>query len=186
MHNFVSGCSEGVNSTFANHFQTNIGVCKNTCVVYTNELYLNYFHKTLQELIWLVHEVDYHLLIWRLQIIKTNYSPPHPPHTQKKKKNWKKPVIHLGCHLGALVFSRMPWFQVSKISFSNRWWHNDSKKQKTTLLVLLPFCYLEWLRQNFSLQYQYNTKQTSNEIKEKYKLGDYNVIQYQILQTWTV
>ena len=119
----------------------------------------------------------------------TNYQnklfPPHPPHTQKKKKNWKKPVIHLGCHLRALVFSRMPWFQVSKISFSNRWWHNDSK-QKTTLLVLLPFCYLEWPRQNFSLQYQYNTKQTSNEIKEKYKLGDYNVIQYQILQTWTV
>ena len=112
--------------------------------------------------------------------------PPHTLHTHKKrKKNWKKPVIHLGCHLGALVFSRMPWFQVSKISFSNRWWHNDSK-QKTTLLVLLPFCYLEWPRQNFSLQYQYNTKQTSNEIKEKYKLGDYNVIQYQILQTWTV
>ena len=51
MHNFVSGCSEGVKSTFANHFQTNIGVCKNTCVVYTNELYLNYFHKTLQEFI---------------------------------------------------------------------------------------------------------------------------------------
>ena len=134
MHNFVSGCSEGVNSTFANHFQTNINWCVQkllfTCVVYTNELYLNYFHKTLQEFIWLVHEVDYHLLIWRLQIIKTNYSP-HTLHThKKKKKNWKKPVIHLGCHLRALVFSRMPWFQVSKISFSNRWWHNDSKNKK--------------------------------------------------------
>ena len=103
--------------------------------------------------------------------------PPTPSTHTKKKKNWKKPLIHLGCHLRALVFSRMPWFQVSKISFSNRWWQNDSKKQKTTLLVLLPFCYLEWLRQNFFLQYQYNTKQTSNEIKEKYKLGDYNVIQ---------
>ena len=26
---------------------------------------------------------------------------------------------------------------------------------------------------NFSLQYQYNIKQTSDEIKEKYQLGDY-------------
>ena len=46
--------------------------------------------------------------------------PPTPSTHKKKKKNWKKPVIHLGCHLRALVFSRMPWFQVSKISFSNR------------------------------------------------------------------
>ena len=41
----------------------------------------------------------------------------------------------------------------------------------------------EWPRQNFSLQYQYNIKQTSDEIKEKYQLGDYKLIQYQILQT---
>ena len=39
----------------------------------------------------------------------------------------------------------------------------------------------EWPRQNFSLQYQYNIKQTSNENNEKYKLGDYKLIQYQIL-----
>ena len=38
-------------------------------------------------------------------------------------------------------------------------------------------------RQNFSLQYQYNIKETSDEIKEKYQLGDYKLIQYQILQT---
>ena len=31
----------------------------------------------------------------------------------------------------------------------------------------------EWPGQNFSLQYQYNIKQTSYESKEKYKLGDY-------------
>ncbi|RMX50549.1 hypothetical protein pdam_00008766, partial [Pocillopora damicornis] len=37
--------------------------------------------------------------------------------------------------------------------------------------------------QNFSLQYQYNIKQTSYENKEKYQLGDYKIIQYQILQT---
>ena len=177
MHNFVSGCSEGMNSTFANHFQTKHQCVQKllfTCVVYTNELYLNYFHKTLQEFIWLVHEVDYHLLIWRLQIIKTNNSPPLTLHTQKKKK------------LHALIFSRMPWFQVSKISFSNRSWHNDNKKQKTTLFVLLLFCYLEWPRHNFSLQYQYNTKQTSNETKEKYKIGGYSMIHDQILQTWTL
>ena len=40
-----------------------------------------------------------------------------------------------------------------------------------------------WLRENFSLQYQYNIMQTSDENKEKYQLGDYKWIQYQILQT---
>ena len=47
----------------------------------------------------------------------------------------------------------------------------------------------EWPKQNFSLQYQYNIKQTSDENIEKYQLGDYKLIQYQILQTdimWTV
>ena len=36
---------------------------------------------------------------------------------------------------------------------------------------------------NFSLHYHYNIKQTSNENKEKYQLGDYWLIQFQILQT---
>ena len=43
MQNFVSGCSEGMNSTFANHFQTKHQCVQKllfTCVVYTNELYL--------------------------------------------------------------------------------------------------------------------------------------------------
>ena len=40
-----------------------------------------------------------------------------------------------------------------------------------------------WHRQNFSLRHQYNSKQTSNENKEKYQLGDYWLIQFQILQT---
>ena len=34
----------------------------------------------------------------------------------------------------------------------------------------------------FSLQYQYYIKQTSDEKKEKYQLGHYWLIQYQILQ----
>ena len=34
-----------------------------------------------------------------------------------------------------------------------------------------------------SIQYQYNIKQTSGENKVKYQLGDYKLIQYQILQT---
>ena len=38
-------------------------------------------------------------------------------------------------------------------------------------------------RQNFSLQYQYNIKQTSDENKEKYQLRDNRLIQNQILQT---
>ena len=35
-------------------------------------------------------------------------------------------------------------------------------------------------RQNFSLQNQYNIKQTSDENKEKYQSGDYKLIQHQI------
>ena len=40
-----------------------------------------------------------------------------------------------------------------------------------------------WPRQNFSFQYQYNIKQTSDENKEKYWLGDYWLIKYQILKS---
>ena len=47
--------------------------------------------------------------------------------------------------------------------------------------VLKP--YLSSPGQNFSLQYQYNIKQAGDEKKEKYQLGDYFFIQYQILQT---
>ena len=46
-----------------------------------------------------------------------------------------------------------------------------------------PFNSDEWPRQNFSLRYRYNVKETSDENKEKYQLGDYKLIQYQILQT---
>ena len=49
--------------------------------------------------------------------------------------------------------------------------------------VFNPLNSHEWPRQNFSLQYQYNIKQTSDENKEKYQLGDYKLIQYQIRKT---
>ena len=39
-----------------------------------------------------------------------------------------------------------------------------------------PFNSHEWPRQNFSLQYQYNIKQASDENKEKYQSGDYELI----------
>ena len=39
--------------------------------------------------------------------------------------------------------------------------------------LCLPFYSHEWPRQNFSLQYQYNIKQTSDENKEKYQLEDF-------------
>ena len=43
--------------------------------------------------------------------------------------------------------------------------------------------YLPWMtRENLSLQYQYNIKHRSDENKVKYQLGDYLLIQYQILQ----
>ena len=35
-----------------------------------------------------------------------------------------------------------------------------------------PFNSREWPRQNFFLQHEYTVKQTSNENKEKYLLGD--------------
>ena len=40
-----------------------------------------------------------------------------------------------------------------------------------------------WPRQNFSLQYQYNFNQISDENKEKYQFGDNYTIQYQIIRT---
>ena len=52
-----------------------------------------------------------------------------------------------------------------------------------------PFTSNRWPRDNFSLQHQYNINQTSDENKEKYQVGDYRFIQYQILQNykiWTV
>ena len=56
--------------------------------------------------------------------------------------------------------------------------------------VVLPACCKKklvnshkWPRLNFSFQYQYNIKQTSDENKEKYQFEDYKLIQYQILQT---
>ena len=36
-----------------------------------------------------------------------------------------------------------------------------------------PFNSHEWPRYNFSLPYQYNIKQVSDENEEKYQLGDY-------------
>ena len=46
-----------------------------------------------------------------------------------------------------------------------------------------PFNSHLWPRQNFSSQYHYNIKQMSDENIEKYKLGFYWLIQYQILRT---
>ena len=49
-------------------------------------------------------------------------------------------------------------------------------------LEIEPFKY-EWPRQNFFFQYHYNINQASDKNREKYQLGDYELIQYQILQT---
>ena len=40
------------------------------------------------------------------------------------------------------------------------------------LIIPLSCNFHEWPRQNFSLQYQYNTNQISDENKEKYQFGD--------------
>ena len=44
---------------------------------------------------------------------------------------------------------------------------------KFCLQSIYPFNSHEWPRQNFSSQYPYNIKQTSDKNKEKYQLGDY-------------
>ena len=49
-------------------------------------------------------------------------------------------------------------------------------------LEIEPFKY-EWSTQNFSIHYQYNIKKASDKNKQEYQLGDYELIQYQILQT---
>ena len=144
MHNFVSGCSEGVSTAHLLITFKQTLVCAKT-PFHLCGIYQWIILKLLSQDLTRIHLIG----AWSTHLEVTNYQnklfPPHPPHTQKKKKNWKKPIIHLGCHLRALVFSRMPWFQVSKISFSNRWWHNDSEKQKTTLLD--PFATLsDWDR----------------------------------------
>ena len=46
-----------------------------------------------------------------------------------------------------------------------------------------PFNSHEWQRENFSLQYQCNINQMSDENKEKYQFGDNKLTQYKILQT---
>ena len=67
---------------------------------------------------------------------------------------------------------------MSGISDWWRWFISHSEGSKG-----YPFNSHEWPRQNLSLQYQYNIKQTSDENEEKYQLRDYELIQYQILQT---
>ena len=46
------------------------------------------------------------------------------------------------------------------------------------VLECWPFHSHKWPRQNFSLKYQYNIKQTSDEDKEKYQIEDNKLIQY--------
>ena len=59
---------------------------------------------------------------------------------------------------------------------------SGSSLQKRSFIKKFPLTPMhEWPRQNFSLQYQYNIKHTSDEKKEKHQLGDYKWIQYQIL-----
>ena len=50
--------------------------------------------------------------------------------------------------------------------FSGEW--SQKGERRGTL-----FKSYKWPRQNFSSQNQYNIKQTSDENKEKYQLGDY-------------
>ena len=58
-------------------------------------------------------------------------------------------------------------------NFSESWTSLEKGRGLGCKGLTLTFC--ERPRQNFSLQYQYNIKQTNDENKEKYQLGDYLV-----------
>ena len=45
--------------------------------------------------------------------------------------------------------------------------------QFSQVMCFIPWVCYKWPRHNFSLQYQYNINQTSDENKEKYESGDY-------------
>ena len=45
-------------------------------------------------------------------------------------------------------------------------------REKLPVDLIWEFNSLEWLRQNFSLQYQYNVNQVSYENKESYQFRD--------------
>ena len=49
--------------------------------------------------------------------------------------------------------------------------------------VYLTLSRIDWPGQNFSLQYPYNFKQTGDENNKKYQLGNYQLIQWQIITT---
>lgn len=53
-----------------------------------------------------------------------------------------------------------------------------SEEQKRNLLISPAFNSYEWPRKKYSLQYQYFTKQASNENWVKFQVGDYKLIQY--------
>ena len=46
------------------------------------------------------------------------------------------------------------------------------RSQSVQRFIVLSFKPHEWLRQNFSLQHQYNVNRISDENKEKYQFGD--------------
>ena len=92
-------------------------------------------------------------------------------------------------HLGqVLLVSRIAWARRGKYNttlhkYLNRRWALHCQNVMTSYLTPYPH---EWLRENFSLQYQYNIKYRSDENKVKYQLGDYLLIQYQILQIYII
>ena len=97
----------------------------------------------------------------------------------------EKPVSNLSLHLQffKLQLQRNQYRRIVPFPFQLILFPWACRVPACVLSVLLPFNSHEWPRQNFSLQYQYNFKQTSDENKEKYQLGDYKLIQYQFLQT---
>ena len=56
-------------------------------------------------------------------------------------------------------------------NFSESWTSLEKGRGLGCKGLTLNSC--EWPRENFPLQYQYNIKQTNDENKEKYQLGDY-------------
>ena len=146
MHIFVSGCSEGVNSTFANHFQTNIGMCKNSFspvwYIPMNYTYITFTKPYKNSFNWCMKlTIIYSFGGYKLS--KQTIPPTPSTHTKKRKKTGKNLLF-------TQVVTCVLWFSVECYGFKFLKFHsvtdddilNDSKNKKQHCQCYYPFATL--------------------------------------------
>ena len=100
--------------------------------------------------------------------------------------NWFCMLSTLPCKLGMLIFIALNGtadFEFILLFICNCYCKGILSLVEGLLFDLNPSKSKKWLRCNFSLQYPYYYKQKSDENEEKYQLGDYLLIQNQILRS---